>query len=132
MPEYDYTIPKDTPIWIPALAIHMDPDFYPNPERFEPERFSAEEVRKRNPITFMPFGDGPRNCIGMRFGMMQVRVGLVELLRRFQFNIRHGETTHPMRISKTDILLTPEGGSLWLEVVKLPDLADMDAEAVAA
>lgn len=119
VPEYNYTIPKETPIWIPSLAIHMDPEFYPNPERFDPDRFTAEAVSERNPLTFLPFGDGPRNCIGLRFGMMQVRIGLVTLLRRFQFNINAKRTTHPMRLSKKDFILAPEGGELWLDVVKI-------------
>lgn len=97
----------------------MDPEFYPNPEVFDPDRFTAEAVRQRNPLTFLPFGDGPRNCIGLRFGMMQVRIGLVTLLRNFQFSINAERTLHPLRLSKKDFILTPEGGVLWLDVVKL-------------
>lgn len=68
-----------------------------------------EEVKKRNPLTFLAFGDGPRNCIGLRFGMMQTRVGLVMLLRNFKFTICD-QTTVPMKISQTEFILSPEGG----------------------
>lgn len=115
MPEYDFTIPKNYQVWIPALSVHMDPEFYPNPNVFDPERFTAEEVRKRNPTTFLPFGDGPRNCIGMRFGMMQVRIGLIMLLRNFQF-----KTTRPLVICKKEFILAPEGG-MWLDVKRLSE-----------
>lgn len=100
------------------MAIHMDPEFYPQPERFDPDRFSADQVRERNPITFLPFGDGPRNCIGVRFGMMQVRIGLVTLLRNFRFLISADRTTHPLVLSKTEFILAPEGG-MWLDVQKI-------------
>lgn len=59
------SIPKDQGIFIPTLAIHWDPDIYPEPETFDPERFSEEVAKSRNPMFYLPFGDGPRNCIGM-------------------------------------------------------------------
>lgn len=113
VPEYDYTIPKGYQVWIPALSIHMDPEFYPNPNVFDPERFAAGEVRKRNPITFLPFGEGPRNCIGVRYATMQMRIGLVVLLRNFQF-----KTTRPLVLCKHEFILAPEGG-MWLDVKRL-------------
>ena len=57
------------------------------PEVFRPERFDPEEVLKRNSIAWLPFGDGPRNCIGMRFGKMQSYVGLVSLLKDYKFSV---------------------------------------------
>lgn len=49
---------------IPTYVFHHDPHFFPEPEKFDPERFSEENKHKINPLAYMPFGGGPRNCIG--------------------------------------------------------------------
>lgn len=58
-------IKKGTSVLIPVYGIHHDPQYYPNPERFDPERFSDENKANIVPGSFLPFGIGPRNCIGM-------------------------------------------------------------------
>jgi len=58
------SIPKDQKIWIPAYAIHRDSSIYPEPDVFAPERFNNEAVQSRHPMSYLPFGAGPRNCIG--------------------------------------------------------------------
>lgn len=58
------TIPKGTGVFIPVFAIHHDPSIYPEPETFNPERFNEDAVATRHAMTYLPFGDGPRNCIG--------------------------------------------------------------------
>lgn len=67
----DYQVPgesliieKGQKIVIPSFSIHHDPKYYPNPNDFDPDRFTAEEKSKRPNGTFIPFGDGPRQCIG--------------------------------------------------------------------
>lgn len=57
-------IPKGQKVWIPVYAIHRDASIYPKPEVFDPERFSDDAVQSRHPMSYLPFGDGPRNCIG--------------------------------------------------------------------
>lgn len=57
-------IRKGDTIWIPIIGIHHDPQYYPAPDRFDPERFNEENKKKINMLAYMPFGMGPRNCIG--------------------------------------------------------------------
>ena len=51
-------------VWVPVYGIHRDPDIYFNPEIFDPERFTEENVKERHISHYLPFGAGPRNCIG--------------------------------------------------------------------
>lgn len=58
------SIPKGTKVLIPVYAIHHDPRIYPNPDKFDPERFNEDVANARPSMTYLPFGDGPKNCIG--------------------------------------------------------------------
>lgn len=66
VPNTKHTIPKGSVVWIHAIGMHYDKEYYPNPLNFDPERFTNEEIEKRPNFTFLPFGEGQRNCIGMR------------------------------------------------------------------
>lgn len=81
-----HVIEKGTSVIIPVYGIHHDPNIYPNPEEFIPERFTEENMKKRHQFTFLPFGEGPRVCIGMRFGQMQTRLGLVTMLKNYKWS----------------------------------------------
>ncbi|XP_011878191.1 PREDICTED: cytochrome P450 6A1-like isoform X2 [Vollenhovia emeryi] len=59
------SIPKGQKVWIPIYGMHRDPDIYPKPDVFDPERFNEEAVQSRHSMVYQPFGDGPRNCIGI-------------------------------------------------------------------
>ncbi|XP_009318309.1 PREDICTED: cytochrome P450 3A29-like [Pygoscelis adeliae] len=79
------TIPKGMVVMIPAYVLHRDPEYWPEPEEFRPERFSKESKDSIDPYTFLPFGAGPRNCIGMRFALLIMKVAIVVLLQNFSF-----------------------------------------------
>uniref|UniRef100_G1MWT3 unspecific monooxygenase n=1 Tax=Meleagris gallopavo TaxID=9103 RepID=G1MWT3_MELGA len=79
------TIPKDMVVMIPIYVLHHDPEYWPKPEEFRPERFSKENRENIDPYTYLPFGAGPRNCIGMRFALLVVKVAVVALLQNFSF-----------------------------------------------
>ncbi|XP_011190520.2 probable cytochrome P450 6a21 [Zeugodacus cucurbitae] len=81
----NYVIEKGTTVYIPVMGIHHNPEFYPAPDKFDPERFAPAQMQLRDAINWLPFGDGPRNCIGLRFGQMQIRIALTYLLRKFEF-----------------------------------------------
>ncbi|NXQ91251.1 CP3AO protein, partial [Nyctibius grandis] len=79
------TIPEGMVVMIPAYVLHRDSGCWPEPEEFRPERFSKESKESIDPYTFLPFGAGPRNCIGMRFALLIVKAALVILLQNFSF-----------------------------------------------
>ncbi|RZC32716.1 p450 domain containing protein [Asbolus verrucosus] len=83
IPGTSVIIEEGTPVIISLLGLQRDPDYYPDPLKFDPERFSSSN--KTTPYTYLPFGDGPRNCIGLRFGYMQTKLGLASLLNDFKF-----------------------------------------------
>ncbi|KAJ6659794.1 hypothetical protein lerEdw1_018510 [Lerista edwardsae] len=91
------TIPKGTAIMIPAFVLHRDPEYWPEPEEFRPERFSKENKEFRDPYIFLPFGAGPRNCIAMRFALLVVKMGIVALLQKFSLRTC-AETQVPMEL----------------------------------
>lgn len=63
---------KGTLVWIPVFPIHHDPNIYPDPEKFDPERFTEDKIKERNLMHYFPFGHGPRNCIGT-YNIIQIR-----------------------------------------------------------
>nr|ASX93987.1 cytochrome P450 CYP321C6 [Zygaena filipendulae] len=81
LPVGNIRVEKGTKILVPVYEYHNDPKYFPNPEVFDPERFSSDE--KPNDLHFMPFGKGNRLCIGMRYAVMQAKAALVYLLRNY-------------------------------------------------
>uniref|UniRef100_A0A8C1F4L0 unspecific monooxygenase n=2 Tax=Cyprinus carpio TaxID=7962 RepID=A0A8C1F4L0_CYPCA len=77
------TIPKDTLVGIPTYVLCRDPQLWESPDEFRPERFSPESKSVINQYAFLPFGLGPRNCIGMRFALMIMKILVVKLLQNF-------------------------------------------------
>ncbi|BES89710.1 cytochrome P450 [Nesidiocoris tenuis] len=89
----DYTFPGTNlkiktgeKVVIPAISFQMDPQHYPEPEKFKPERWS-EDARPKSKFTWLPFGEGPRQCLGMRFSIMEMKLVLGKLLTEFEMTI---------------------------------------------
>eukprot|EP00271_Cylindrocystis_brebissonii_P002587 TRINITY_DN13324_c0_g1_i1.p1 TRINITY_DN13324_c0_g1~~TRINITY_DN13324_c0_g1_i1.p1 ORF type:complete len:547 (-),score=81.80 TRINITY_DN13324_c0_g1_i1:582-2222(-) len=80
-------VPAGVSVFIPVYAMHHDPGLFPNPEAFRPERFDpeCEEHKQRPPLAYLPFGDGPRMCIGYKLAMAEAVLGLVHMCRGFDF-----------------------------------------------
>ena len=69
-----YKFEKGERVMIPVWSLHYDTKYFPNPERFDPQRFSAENKVAIKPNTYMPFGDGPRACIGMLLNLVSFHI----------------------------------------------------------
>lgn len=67
-----FQIKKGEIVYNMVNALHMDPQYFPDPETFDPERFSDENKNNIQPFTFVPFGSGPRNCIGENLLLLKV------------------------------------------------------------
>jgi len=103
------TIPKGMIVGIPVWALHHAKEYYPEPDAFKPERFLAENRHEITPGTYLPFGDGPRNCIGSRFALLECQLALVEILVAFKF-VKTQKTKVPLEFYPTGRpLLGPKG-----------------------
>ncbi|EDO36004.1 predicted protein, partial [Nematostella vectensis] len=107
--------PKGCLVMIPVYAIHRDPEIWPEPEKFQPERFTAEAKQARHPYAYLPFGEGPRNCIGMRFALLKVKMALVYILRHYRLE-RCPETEVPLQLQGF-ISMSPKHG-MHLRITK--------------
>lgn len=105
----NFTIEKGVFIIIPVDAIHNDPKIYPNPEEFNPERFSQENIANRHIFAFLPFGEGPRKCIGLQFGELQTKTGIISLIKNFKFSICT-ETENPIKMDVNRKFIVPKNG----------------------
>lgn len=97
-------IPKGTYVYIPVYYIHHNSEYYTEPEKFEPERFMPERKHELTPYTYLPFVAGPRNCIGMRFALMEAKFAIANFVHKYKF-VKVDKTTYPPDLSKADITL---------------------------
>ncbi len=84
IPNSNVTIKKGTEVYFNVCGMHHDPKYFPDPHVFDPERFSKEVKAARHPYAFTPFGHGPRNCLGMRFAMLEAKMAVIALLANFK------------------------------------------------
>lgn len=85
----DIVIEKGTPVLFSVTGPQYDSKYYTQPHQFNPERFINDQNINKNSVDtpYLAFGDGPRNCIGMRLGKIQSKVGICILLRKFAFEL---------------------------------------------
>lgn len=101
-------IPAGTEILFATYAMHHDPDAWPDPEKFDPERFRGPAKDTRHAFQFLPFGAGPRSCIAMRFALMEIKIVLVKILMKYKFE-RSPETQVPLDIHAGFTLMAKDG-----------------------
>lgn len=99
---------KGVEVFIPVHSLQMDEKYYAEPEKFKPTRFSDEGGKNLIDRPYLPFGDGPRNCIGMRMGKMQTKVGLVLMMQRYKYALQSDYMKHDMEFDPKLFLLSPK------------------------
>jgi cytochrome P450 len=82
-----YLIPKGQFCLISPYVLHRNPEFYPDPERFDPDRFTPENEKKFGRNTYMPFGDGPHVCIGQHFAVLEAQLALAHIYQNLSFEV---------------------------------------------
>ena len=119
----DYKVPgtngvikKGMIVQIPGFAIMKDPAYFKNPEEFNPENFSPESKAERNPYAFLIFGQGPRNCIGMRFALLMLKMCVVKLLHTYRI-LPSEKTPEKLEIDPLAPGGAPKGGT-WIKLEK--------------
>jgi cytochrome P450 len=85
-----YRIPAGTGVGISPSAVHMDPALWPDPEKFDPLRFTPDKIAKRHKYAWVPFGGGAHMCLGLHFAYMQIKILMAQLLTRYRIEIEPG------------------------------------------
>ena len=84
IPGTDIVLPEGMVVQLPSTSIMRDEAHFPNPGVFDPENFGRERREGRSPYAFLTFGLGPRNCVGSRLALLQLKVAVAHLVRRFR------------------------------------------------
>ena len=111
----DYTAEPNSLYFIPIYGLHHDSKYFPEPKKFDPERFSDENKNNINPYAYLPFGLGPRKCIGDRFALMETKILFVKILQNFVLE-KTEKTKDPLKFEK-GLIMAIEGG-FWVRLKK--------------
>ena len=108
LPGTKVTIPPGTLVTMPILSLHRDAEYFPDPLRFEPDRFLPGEKEKRHPCVYVPFGSGPRGCLATRFALFEAKLALVAVLRESTLSPADGTPPPPLPLDPGAVVMTPK------------------------
>ena len=94
----DYEIPAGCTLALNIQAVHHNPKYWPNPMEFDPHRFMGQ---RPDPYTFLPFLEGPRNCLGQHLSLLESKIVLALLTQRYEFRIK-GDIMTELGCKETD------------------------------
>lgn len=114
IPGTDVVIEKGIPVFISVYGLHRDPKYFPNPDIFDPERFAPAAKSQIIPGTYIPFGEGPRNCIGMRLAQLQSRIGIVSVMSKFDMELSPDRSPDIVLKTNTGFMIAEGGINLIL------------------
>ncbi|KAI8377698.1 cytochrome P450, partial [Radiomyces spectabilis] len=119
-----YKVKADNTVQINVYAMHYRADIYPDPTRFDPDRWTPEEEQKRSRFAWLPFSTGPRACIGMAFALQEAKTVLAMMLHRFKFTY---DGPHPMPFDPK--MATTKPLNLQMHILPRTDLPEPHASA---
>ncbi|KYN27751.1 PREDICTED: cytochrome P450 9e2-like [Trachymyrmex cornetzi] len=106
-----YRVERGMHIIIPVSGLQEDPRYWENPKEFDPDRFGPDRKHNIEKFTFLPFGEGPRMCVGMRMAQLQIKACLATFLRKYSIELSP-KTQLPLKMVSSIFLANAEGG-LW-------------------
>ncbi|XP_056334414.1 thromboxane-A synthase [Danio aesculapii] len=114
-------LPKGASLEIATGFLHYDPQHWTEPTKFIPERFTPEAKARRHPFVYLPFGAGPRSCVGMRLAQLEIKVALVHIFKRFNV-VACEDTEIPLEV-KSHTTLGPKNG-VMVKITERDNLED--------
>src|SRR5262249_38164234 len=106
-----YAVPQDAVVVISQYIVHRHPDFWSAPEQFQPERFTPAQEARRHRFAYIPFGEGPRMCIGKSFALMEMHLVLTPIAQAYHPQL----VPEPPVVPELAVTLRPRDG-LWMTV----------------
>lgn len=112
IPDTDIIIEEGTTLMCSASGLQTDPKYYDEPKKFKPERYNDAQNAGKGFIEMpnLTFGEGPRNCLGMRLGKLQSKTAIILLLRKFQFELAEEHKNTELKLNPLTMVLTPMTG----------------------
>lgn len=111
IPDTDVIVEEGTPVYFSTIGLQYDDMYYDEPTKFKPERFNTQSIHKNfEEMPYLVFGEGPRNCIGKRLGMLQTKIAIILLIQKFKFDLDDQHKNTELTLNPRSIVLAPIHG----------------------